>query len=78
MSINYNRVNSEFETILLGLSKNRKTTHRDAVAQAEEYTNSLCQKKKYSKNEKEEIFEYCLAMIADWYPDTSIFQRLSG
>lgn len=78
MSVNYNRVNSEFEAILLSLSKNKKATHRDAVARAEEYASALCQKKKFSKNEREEIFEYCLTMIADWYPDTSIYKRLSA
>jgi hypothetical protein len=71
MSKYYNRVHSEFESILFNLSKNRKTNYTDALNQAHEYVNKFCSKKNISESEKNEIIDYCVEMISDWFPDVS-------
>ena len=71
MSKYFNRVHSEFETILLNLSKNTKTTYGEALIQAHEYVKKFCAKKNISESEKNEIIDYCVEMIADWFPDVS-------
>jgi hypothetical protein len=67
----FSRINSEFENILLELSKNSSTTHKDACKKADKYVEEFCKKKNLKETERTEILEYCYDLIADWYPDIS-------
>jgi len=65
----YNRVQSEFENILVDLSKNPATNYSDAYKKAKEYVDNFGKKKSLSDSEKTDIMDYCLDLIADWYPN---------
>jgi hypothetical protein len=71
MSKYFNRIQSEFENILLELSKNPKTTYNDAYKKAEKYVEDFSKKKNVNEIEKSELLELCNDLILDWYPDTS-------
>jgi len=66
-----NRVQSEFEAILLKLSENSSTAYDDAYKSAEKYVEKFFQKKKLNESEKAEIFDLCIDLVNDWFPDTS-------
>jgi len=66
-----NRVTSEFEDILLILSKNINTTHSEALAAAKKYSEDFCKKKRLSSNDQEEIYNFCVELVLDWFPDTN-------
>ena len=65
----YNRIQKEFEEILLNLSKNPKTSFQDAYTEAKKYVNSFAVRKSLSQPDKDIILEYCIDLIQDWYPD---------
>jgi hypothetical protein len=69
----YNRVQSEFEKILLELSYDSSTSYKDAYKKATEYTTEFSKKKNLSDVEKETIMEFCVELIDDWFPDITYF-----
>ena len=72
MSKHLKRVQSEFETILLNLSYDSSANYARACEKASEYVNEYSSKKTLTQSEQEAIFDYCIEMIYDWFPDTSM------
>ena len=73
----FNRVQSEFEKILVELSGNYATTYRDALQKAEEYAKGFGSKKHLTATEQQSILDYCIELIQDWYPDPAHTQSFT-
>ena len=65
------RIISEFEDILLKMSKNDSVTYNDAYLQAVKYANEFSTKKKLSADDESKVFDLCLDLVVDWFPDTA-------
>lgn len=69
----FNKIHSEFEDILLELSKSPMTSYADAYASAEQYSKEFSRKKSLTREEYRVVFDLCLEMVQDWFPDTSSY-----
>lgn len=78
MSKYFKRVESEFEQILLELSKMPSTTHNDACIALEKYLDKFSSKVTVTKDELKQIKQFCKEMAADWYPDveSELFSKI--
>lgn len=72
MSKHLKRVQSEFESILLDLSYDSSATYKKALEQASKYVDDYAKKKSLTQSEQQAVLEYCVDMINDWFPDTSM------
>lgn len=72
-----NRIITEFEDILLNLSKNINTTYDDALSEAKKYSEEFAKRKKLSTEEAENVYELCAELVGDWFPDVSFVNYAS-
>ena len=66
-----NRIQSEFENILLELSKNINTSYEDAINEAKKYCEDFTKKKNLTDKDCDDIYDLCLELVGEWFPDTS-------
>lgn len=66
------RVLSEFEEILFTLSKENDVTYQKAEEKAKEYISEFSIKKNLPLEERSFLFNNCVDMIQDWFPDTTL------
>lgn len=63
------RVLSEFEEILFQYSASIDMNYDEAVNKAAEYVNTFCEKKNIHAEEQKFLFESCLEIVQDWFPN---------
>jgi hypothetical protein len=66
-----NRIISEFEDILMSLSKNSSTSYNDAIQYAVKYSYEFSNKKKLNSEDSNDVLELCKELVQDWFPDIS-------
>lgn len=71
MNKHLKRVQSEFESILLNLSYDNNASHDLAISQASSYLKDYATKKNLTTQEQESLYDFCMDMIDDWFPDTT-------
>jgi hypothetical protein len=66
-----NRIITEFEDVLLKLSKNINTTYDEAIKEAEKYSEEFSKRKNLSSADAEDVYILCVELVGNWFPDTT-------